>query len=555
LFRRVALALTAAIWTFPACAQSATASIEGQVINLKTGAPLPDASVTLRGPYAKSVLGLDDSPLPGTRTVSGNRGQFAFHDLAAGNYSLDAGHTGFVSAGFRGERLEFELLPVAEGQQAKDVAIKLAPLGVIAGKVTDEAGKPLQDARITVYQYASAGWRRVPQAGEPTQFGYTNDLGEYRAAVRPGPYIVSAAYPFGVGRLEPDLTPGMGHPTTYYPDAPGPDGAQTLTAVSGETVKADFKLKKAPAYRISGYLTGPQGRIWANACVGIVPKGVTSDALMLGSISTNSQDGSFTMVDIPRGSYVLTDGICASQASQPPDPTVFGLQDLDVSGNVEGLKVAVTPAIQVRGTLKLEGDITLNGAEVMLGGLGFGASHGATAPISSGNALLFEHVLPALHYSARIRGLPAACFVKSVRYGGREVTAQGFQPAADVALEVTISAAGGGQLTGSVTDASGRPARYPLVTAMPIDNGPAASGRSVIGDADGRFVFQALRPGEYLAASWQETVNPVSAGADARILKLYRARGKAVTVQPGPAASVSLTSIAGAELDRARSNP
>ena len=540
---RVALALAATIWIPPACAQ--TASIEGQVINLKTGDPLRDATVTLNGPYAKTVLTPEDRPLPAPiRIVSGDQGRFTFRNLAAGNYTLGAGHSGFESGGYFAYHVAVELLPVGEGQQVKDIAIKLAPLGVIAGKVVDDAGKPLQNARITVYRYSSGQWMRAIQTGEPTQFGYTNDLGEYRAALRPGPYIVSAAYPFAIGQLEPDLTPGMGHPTMYYPNAPGPDTAQSLMVVSGETLKADFTLKKAPAYRISGYVTSPQGRVLGAPCVGIVPKGtVYSELLMMGSISTGPLDGSFTVVDVPPGSYTLTG--CGR------DPLVYGIQDVDVTGNVDGLKLMVAPEQSLRGTLKVEDDASAAGAMVEL----LGTTRGSSAPVTSGSGLQFDHVLPAMRYIPEIQHLPPNSYVKSIRYGGQEVPVDGFLPAASESLEITISAAGAAQLTGSVTDAAGRPVRYPLVTVMPSDGGPAASAKSVMGDADGKFAFQALRPGAYIAAAWEEIVNPVPLARDPRVLKLYRDKGKAVTVQPGAPAAVGLTLIGAAEVTQARSKP
>jgi hypothetical protein len=542
---RVALALATAIWILPACAQTPAASIEGQVISLKTGAPLRDAAVTLNGPYAKAVLDPEDHPLPSpVRIVSGDQGRFAFHNLAAGNYSIGAGHTGFESGGYYAYHVAVELLPVGEGQQVRDIVIKLAPLGVIAGKVVDEAGRPLQNARITVYRYSGGEWLRAIQAGEPTQFGYTNDLGEYRAALRSGPYIVSAAYPFALAQLEPDLTPGMGHPTTYYPNALGPDTALSLMVANGETVHADFTLKKAPAYRIGGYVTGPQGRVWGTACVGIVPRGTThSELLMVGSIATGPQDGSFTIVGIPPGSYVLTG--CGR------DPLVYGIQEVEVSRNIDGLKLQVAPAQPLRGTLKVEGDANLTGAILLL----LGVTRGWDAPITGGSSLVFDHVLPALHYLPEIQHLPPNCYVKSTRYGGQDVPAEGFLQAEGSSLEVTVSSVGAAQLTGLVTGAAGRPVRYPLVTVMPSDGGPSASARSVMGDADGKFAFPALRPGAYLAAAWEEIVNPVPLVRDSRLLKLYRERGKAVTAQPGTPAAVALPLISAAEVTRARSKP
>jgi hypothetical protein len=550
LIDRVALALTAAIWILPACAQTTSGSIEGQTVNLKTGAPLRDATVTLSGPYAKGVLDPDEPPLsPQVRVSSGDQGRFAFHNLAAGNYSISAGRAGFRSGGYSETRVARELLPVGEGQQVKDVVIKLAPLGVIACKVVDEAGVPLQNARITTYRYVNGIWMRTSQAGEPTQFGYTNDLGEYRAVLPPGPFVVSAAYPFALAQLEPDITPGQGHPTTYYPNSPGPENAQTLTVVSGETVKADFTLRKAPAYRISGSLVGPDGRVWGQACPGILPKGsLPSDFLLLGSISADPQDGSFTIVAVPPGSYLLTGALCGNE------PPVSGVQELEVSGNVEGLKLHVTPARQVRGTLKLEGDANLAGATVYLLHVERFPGRAPSVAISSGSSLVFEGAL-SLHYVPEVRRLPLNCYVKSVRYGGQEVAATGFQPVDGASLEITVSTLGAAQLTGSVADAGGRPVRYPLVTLMPSDGGPAASAKDVMGDADGKFVFPALRPGEYRAAAWEEGLDVAQLGGDPRILKLYRERGKVVTVQPGPPPAVALTLIGAGEVDQARGKP
>ena len=525
--------------------------------------------VSLSGPYAESVLGHDGPPLlPAVHISSGDQGRFAFHNLAAGNYLISAYHAGFQTAAYGEHRVALETLPVGEGQQVKDIVFKLAPLGVIACKVVDEAGRPLQNARITIYRYFYGGWVRAAQVGS------TNDLGGYRAVLAPGTYIVSAAYPFALAQMEPDLTPGMGHPTTYYPDSPGPDHAQPLTVSSGETVQADFTLRKAPVYRISGYLAGPSIRVWGRPCVGIVPKGsVASDSLLLGSINAGPQDGSFTILEIPAGSYLLSGALCANESpvtqgvqgqgflSIAPIETgtgaefpVSGVQELEVSGNVDGLKLHVTPARQVRGTLKLEGNANLAGATVHLRSVERFPGLAPSVTISGGSSLVFDGVL-SLRYIPEVRRLPPNCYVKSVRYGGQEVAATGFQPVDGASLEVTVSTVGAAELTGSVTDAAGQPVSYPLVTLMPSDGGPAASAQGVVGGADGKFVFPALRPGEYRAAAWKEDFDAFQLQADPRLLKLYGARGKVVTVAPGTPAAVALTLISAAEVAQAESKP
>jgi hypothetical protein len=76
-----------------------------------------------------------------------------------------------------------------------------------------------------------------------------------------------------------------------------------------------------------------------------------------------------------------------------------------------------------------------------------------------------------------------------------------------------------------------------------------------LGEADGKFAFRALRPGTYLAAAWEQGVNPVPLAIDHRLLKLYHQKGKAVAVRPGPSFSVALTLVPSAEVIQARANP
>lgn len=538
---RVALVLIAAIWTLPACAQTASGSIEGQTVNLKTGAPLRGARVYLFGPSTERALGPFDHRKPAAihlQVESDDRGRFAFHDLPAGNYQLNSGHDGFVPGDYIENRVVSVLLPVAEGQQVKDAILKLAPFGAIAGRVTDESGAPLTNARITFYGFVDGAWIQHSQAGTRSEFDYTDDLGQYRAPLPAGAYLVSAAYPFGLAWLEPDITPGLGHPTTYYPDALDPDHAHPLTVASGETVKADITLKKGRAYRIRGHLADPSGRVWSRACVGILPKGsLASNVLLLGSIEEGAQDGSFTIVAIPPGSYLLTGSLCQN------GPPVAGVRELEVTGDVNGVIVSVTPPQQIHGTVKLEGKANLAGVTVNLQPVErFTVGRSPTAAVSRAGPLTFENAF-TIHYLPRLSGLPPNCYVKSIRYGGQEVPPSGLQPAGNASLDITLSVRRVAQLTGVATNRAGQPVRYPMVTATPSDGGPASSSKAVTGGEDGKFAFPALRPGKYRVTAWETRVGVYILPMDPGLLKLSRERGKVVRVKPGKPPSVALTSI------------
>jgi protocatechuate 3,4-dioxygenase beta subunit len=477
------------------------------------------------------------------------RGGFAFRNVAPGNYSLTAARDGYETGYYGRIGGARELLSVGQDRPANGIVIKLAPRGVIAGKVVNEAGQPLQNARITLYRYRYGVWVRFAGApGEP--FTYTNDLGEYRVFdVLPGRYVVSAAYPYAVALLEAQATPGMGHKTTYYPDSPGPQGAQLLAVASGETVRADFTLRKGPVFRIRGVVADADPAVRGQTCVGLVPEGsLPSGFLTVGSIGTIMQNGGFEIIAVPPGRYTLT-ATCTGGDGQPAG----GTKALNVAGDMDGVTIATTPARQVHGIVKLQGKAGLGGAlAVLMPVEPFGATL-LSASLPSGGAFTFDRVLPS-RYVPEVRRLPPNCFIRSIRYGGKEVPAAGFQARPDASLEITVSALGGARLSGSVLDSAGQPVKYPTVTVVASGGGPAASTTTVLGDATGHFTFRALRPGLYQAAAWEEFLSlPLIEAADSRLLKLFASRAKTVRLARGTPRAVRLRLITTEEAGRARS--
>jgi protocatechuate 3,4-dioxygenase beta subunit len=546
---RAALALAAALWILPASAQTA-GSVEGQVVNLKTGAALRGATVTLTGPYAQRVLLPYCCPKtpPRVQAMADERGGFAFRGVEPGNYSLTAARDGY-STGYYG-RIggAQELLSVGQDRPAKGIVIKLAPRGVIAGKVVDEAGQPLQNARITLYRYLYGAWVRY--AGSPSDpFAYTNDLGEYRVFdILPGQYVMSAAYPYAAALLEAQATPGVGHKTTYFPDSPGPRGAQPLAVASGETAKADFTLRKGPVFRIRGVVADADPAPRRQTCVGLVPEGARpSGFLMVGSIGTIMQNASFEIIAVPPGQYTLT-ATCTSDGGQPAG----AMQALNVAGDVEGVTIAATPARKLRGTVRVRGKADLSGAIVVLQSVEPFGGPLLSVPLPSRGAFALDGVLPS-RYVPEIRRLPPNCYIRSIRYGGKEVPAAGFRVRPDASLEITVSALSPARLSGLVLDSAGQPVKYPTVTVISSSGSPAASDTFIVGDERGRFTFRALRPGLYKAAAWEEFLPlPLIEAGDSRLLKLFEARAKTVRLAHEMPRDVRLRLITTEEASRAR---
>jgi hypothetical protein len=283
-------------------------------------------------------------------------------------------------------------------------------------------------------------------------------------------------------------------------------------------------------------------------CVGLVPEGsLPSGFLTVGSIGPVMQNGRFEIIAVPPGRYTLT-ATCSGAGAQG----VGGMRALDVAGDMDGVTVATTPARKLRGTVRVRGRASLSGAIVVLQSVGPFGGLLPSAPLPNHGAFTLDRVLP-WRYVPEIRRLPPNCYIRSIRYGGREVTAEGFQVRADAELEITVSALGGARLSGLVLDSAGQPVKYPTVTVISSSGSPAASDTFILGDARGRFTFRALRPGLYEAAAWEEFLSlPLIEAGDSRLLKLFEARTKTVRLAHETPRAVRLRLITTEEASRAR---
>ncbi len=546
----------AAFWAVSVSAQTLSSSIAGQVVDARTGAPVKGATVSGTGPFTLAVIGPHDHPAmpPAIRVDAGDRGVFSFSGLSAGSYLLTPRADGYYPFRGDGTLVAPDLTPIGEGEQIKGVVLRMERLGTIAGKVTDEKGAPLQNARIAVYRYLWGNWTPPASIGETGEaFLYTNDRGEYRAfGLVPGPLFVSASYPYREALAEAAAAPGMGHPTRYFGGAFTPAKATAVMVESGQVARADIQLTRSAAYRITGYLTDSNGALPARACVGIAPAGsLPSTHLLLGSVSTPAEGGAFAMDAIPPGEYMLA----ATNCEGGPANSRLGFRQIEVNGNMDGAAIRLQPVSRVTGMVSSEGCGNLSGFQLFLYSLPPSVGGARGQKVAENGAVAFDNVR-TLPFQVQFRELPPGCFVKSAQYGGQDLPWLGIEPRAGAALQVVVSNRDGARLTGTVTGAAGRPVKHPLVTAIPSDGGPLAASQYEMGDTEGAFEFKALRPGEYKVAAWAENPGTIYLETvDYRLLRLHDARARVVKAAPGSQQSVRLTLITLDEMHQAMAKP
>jgi hypothetical protein len=182
---RILIAVAATLWSLPAGAQTASGSIQGQVVDKKSGAPVRSATVVLVGPVSEDKT--PHRPIPWSmKQVSPNwptvmadgQGRFTFQNVAAGSYAVRARRNGYMPTAYGPKRTAPALVRMKEGEQVTGVAIQMPPCGVIAGRVVNEKGEPFQNVELVALRYYYGAWMwRPPVTPETPLKTYTNDPG------------------------------------------------------------------------------------------------------------------------------------------------------------------------------------------------------------------------------------------------------------------------------------------------------------------------------------------------------------------------------------------
>jgi hypothetical protein len=129
----------------------------------------------------------------------------------------------------------------------------LAPEGVISGEVTDEAGEPVQSARMLLFREESVNGRHVKHlqtqknTDDEGQYRFTSlPSGSYYLAVSAEPWYTAYARAFSRGTAASQKPGQLGssldlvYPITYYPNATDASGAASIRMEAGGSARADI---------------------------------------------------------------------------------------------------------------------------------------------------------------------------------------------------------------------------------------------------------------------------------------------------------------------------
>jgi protocatechuate 3,4-dioxygenase beta subunit len=379
-------------------------AISGRVLNEASGDPVPRALVEVQ----ISDVGMQD--LTQGRPVSPNPAP-VFTD-ASGEFHLSDLPPGFMSISVSRPYFQHKVESIQLDTGSKSIQISLTKLGVVAGTVTDDEGKPLPGVDIVLYNASIVLGRRVVSQSRNV---ITDDLGQYRLwNLSPGTYFLKAA---GRGRgtmlYSSEALPSFSAAESFVPVFFGGTTdmrtARSIDLRSESEATADFRLSLQPVRKIRGTVTGMT--LFRNATFQLFDK---QENVVASRAALSAAAGGFQILDVLPGSYTLR----VTQGTG--DAQVYGEAEVTVGdGDVDGLKIQLHAGVDI--TLKSNCKVPIPDqaeVEVPCGNLTLFHTGGQQMSRSRNKDVIFKNIPPG-QYEFEVQ-MPGK-YVTAVLVGGQVV--------------------------------------------------------------------------------------------------------------------------------------
>jgi hypothetical protein len=247
-------------------------------------------------------------------------------------------------------------------------------------------------------------------------------------------------------------------------------------------------------------------------------------------------------------------------------PPLSGRLEVNITdSNLENLLLQLVPGADINGRVRVEDgdlqDILPQGSRGLptAAAIAAGARIAVALSETEGFALSPNRLWPvqddgtfqiqgarASTYSWDVAGLPEGTYVRSVRFGGEDVTRKAIDTTNGVGgtLEVVLSTKAA-ELSGWVTNDAGEPMAGVMVTLWPKTADPSNPIRGVKGattDQNGTFRLSGLAPGDYYVAAWEEIDEPRLV-SHPQFLARFNGEASAITLAESEHASANATLI------------
>jgi hypothetical protein len=307
--------------------QTGTSAIRGRVFAADTGRPLRRANIVITAPE----LGPDNR-----QTSTGLDGRFEIKDLPAGRYNVTVRRSGYLPLRY-GQRRPLEQgkpLQLLDKQVVENIDFALPRMGLITGRVLDEANEPVAGVQVMAMRSMFFDGRRrlVPVSGGPMP--QTDDAGQFRLlGLPPGTYYIRAMLRETWTVTENGVTQMFGYAPTYFPGTTNlGDARRVSVGIGQEAGNIDFSLIPGRAATVAGMAFDATGRPLVGQSVGLTQETRGPEMMMMMSAGNSpvAADGSFTIKNVPPGEYKLMARASGDKGTEvATQPIVVNGVDLD----------------------------------------------------------------------------------------------------------------------------------------------------------------------------------------------------------------------------------
>jgi Carboxypeptidase regulatory-like domain len=329
--------------------------------------------------------------------------------------------------------------------------------------------------------------------------------------------------------------PTVGYAPVYYPGTTSASEAVTITIGPGDERRdVNMVARPVPTTRIDGHVFRPDGQPAPNVMIQLRGDDrIETLATMVASMSTASasrSDGSFMLGGVPPGRYTLY----ARRVSGPmrfagateavsaePDPGLWASVEITADGRpITGLDLTLQPGMTISGRVVFDGTreppknfegVNISARPIRL--IDFAQIANGSGRVTADGTFTISGLSPGLYRLSGVvsgQNQPLLWTDVSVVIDGRDMTDLPFEVrpgdnSANIVMTLTDRQQ---ELTGTLQDASGRPATEYTMILFPADKKyrlPDSRRIQVARPAtDGRFAFGGLLgppPGDYLLAA------------------------------------------------------
>ena len=234
-------------------AAAAGFKVAGVVVSSTTGTPLRDTRVTLVNTKNRREA---------VWIITRETGRFEFAGLGAGKYSLEGARRGYIPAGYEQHEQYSTAIVTGEEFDTQNLTLRLVPMAMLTGRLLDEYGEGVRDARVMLYvESHRGGATRVTG----TNFVMTDDQGTFEfTPVGPGKYYLSvnakpwyavhspslAAEGTANAAMAVDRSLDVAYPTTYSGGSTEAEAAEAIAIKGGDHAQIDIHLRPAQALHL-----------------------------------------------------------------------------------------------------------------------------------------------------------------------------------------------------------------------------------------------------------------------------------------------------------------